>query len=63
MTRDPLKETIPTGDLVVSALLAALTEGPGKGTAWNLTIIGDDADEYHLTRLDNDEDETTGTES
>lgn len=63
MTGRPLKQTIPTGDLVMSAMLAALTEGPGKGTVWNLTIIGDDADEYLLVRLDSDGDETTAVES
>jgi hypothetical protein len=63
MTRDPSNQRIPTGDLVMSAMLAALTEGPGKGTVWNLTIIGDDADEYHLTRLDIDGVDTEGAES
>ena len=49
--RDWAHTVTPENDPVVGALLLALIPYCADGEQWNLTVIGDECNEYHLSRI------------
>jgi hypothetical protein len=50
-TQNRAHTVAPEHDPIVGALLLALIPYCGDGEQWNLTVIGDECNEYHLSRI------------
>ena len=51
-TQNRAHTVAPESDPIVVALLTALAPHCAHGEQWNLTVVGNHGDEYHLTRMD-----------